>query len=656
MLKEEIYNNERKLNMEANNIEDSNTEENKSGHKSRKTYANATKSNGWYETNKLLFVPTELNDARDEVVVFDEELVELGRMKKVKHTKLPIWVKLTEVLMEAWTTKGISVIRSSIGRPLIMDSMTAYVCKNGVGRTEYARVLVETDASKGLKELVKLQYRDKNQNVQRTKNVKVVYDLRPLLIKEVATSTLAEYNEDVEKEGPKVADEFVKHFENFLGLSSLVHRLDSLSNIFTSTLTNSEENANVTKITDNEIKMWMNGDVFKKVKRLRNQLKATKMEVNNAPHDYKIKEVAALTLAEYNKDIEKEVIKSKRNSNRVMSISNDLGNCVEGPKVADEFVKHFKNFLGLSSLVHRLDSLSNIFTSTLTNSKENEMVTEITDNEIKMVMFGIDDSLIPKSHQAKFVTEFKPISCCNVVYKNIYDNILLTQELLKGYNRKGGVRRCSLKIDISRAYDTVNSESLKNILIIFGFHLKMVDWIYTCVSSSAFSICVNDSVKVIKESLDKFNNVSGLKPNMSKSTIFFGNVKMEDHRKILNVMPFTVVKFHVKYLGVHLITKRLSMDACKQLLDKVKNKVDDWKNKFGDLARGKAKIAWKTLCKPKCQGGLVFKNLGRWNKVLLTKLIWNIAAHKKSLWIKWVHMVKLGGKSFWAIEAENNDC
>ncbi|GJS54836.1 hypothetical protein Tco_0628198 [Tanacetum coccineum] len=37
------------------------------------------------------------------------------------------------------TTKGISAIRSSVGRPLIMDSITAYVCKNSVGRTKYAR-------------------------------------------------------------------------------------------------------------------------------------------------------------------------------------------------------------------------------------------------------------------------------------------------------------------------------------------------------------------------------------------------------------------------------------------------------------------------------------------------------------------------------------
>ncbi|GJX61979.1 RNA-directed DNA polymerase, eukaryota, reverse transcriptase zinc-binding domain protein [Tanacetum coccineum] len=199
----------------------------------------------------------------------------------------------------------------------------------------------------------------------------------------------------------------------------------------------------------------------------------------------------------------------------------------------------------------------------------------------------------------------------------------------------------------------------------FKYHagFKELKLTHFCFADDLLVMCHGnvDSVKIIKESLDKFSNVSGLKPNISKSTIFFGNVKMEDQRKILNVMPFTVGKFPVKYLGVPLITKRLSREECKKLLDKVKNKVDDWKNKFlsyarsGDLARGKAKIAWKTLCKPKCQGGLGFKNLGRWNEVLLTKLIWNIAANKKSLWVKWVHVVKLGGKSFWAIEAKNND-
>ncbi|GKD90980.1 RNA-directed DNA polymerase, eukaryota, reverse transcriptase zinc-binding domain protein, partial [Tanacetum coccineum] len=100
-------------------------------------------------------------------------------MTKTEPTKIPVWVKLTDVPMEAWKTKGISSISSSVGRPLIMDSMTAYVCKNEVGRTEYARVLVEIEASKGFKETVELQYRDKNMNVRGSKTVKVNYDWKP---------------------------------------------------------------------------------------------------------------------------------------------------------------------------------------------------------------------------------------------------------------------------------------------------------------------------------------------------------------------------------------------------------------------------------------------------------------------------------------------
>ena len=38
----------------------------------------------------------------------------------------------------------------------------------------------------------------------------------------------------------------------------------------------------------------------------------------------------------------------------------------------------------------------------------------------------------------------------------IQDNLLITQELLKGYGRKNGPKRCALKIDIAKAYDTVN--------------------------------------------------------------------------------------------------------------------------------------------------------------------------------------------------------
>ncbi|GKA55389.1 RNA-directed DNA polymerase, eukaryota, reverse transcriptase zinc-binding domain protein [Tanacetum coccineum] len=241
--------------------------------------------------------------------------------------------------------------------------------------------------------------------------------------------------------------------------------------------------------------------------------------------------------------------------------------------------------------------------------------------------------LIPKVHQPNLVTEFRPIACCNVLYKciskiltnwskdslnylvnlnksafiqgkNIQDNILLTQEHLKVYNRKSGSKRCALKIDIAKTYNTVlrqgdpNSRYLFTLVMevftlimaknvanspIFKFHsgCKELKMTYLCFADDLLVICHGsmECVKVIKDSIDEFSRVYGVEPKLNKSTIFFGNVKMGDQRSILNVMPFKVGKFPVKYLGFPLITKRLGREEYKQLIDEVRNKVGDWKNK-----------------------------------------------------------------------------
>nr|GFB93327.1 RNA-directed DNA polymerase, eukaryota, reverse transcriptase zinc-binding domain protein [Tanacetum cinerariifolium] len=71
-----------------------------------------------------------------------------------------------------------------------------------------------------------------------------------------------------------------------------------------------------------------------------------------------------------------------------------------------------------------------------------------------------------------------------------------------------------------------------------------------------------------------------LVPNMDKSIVFVGSVKEEDKRKILDILPFVVGKLPMKYLGVPLITKKLGYIDNKQLIDKVKGRIEDWKNKY----------------------------------------------------------------------------
>ncbi|GJZ95394.1 putative reverse transcriptase domain-containing protein [Tanacetum coccineum] len=67
---------------------------------------------------------------------------------KTEPDKLPLWMRLCNVPLKAWTNKGISALASRIGKPLIMAARTAEMCKLGVGRIGYARVLVEVDVKK----------------------------------------------------------------------------------------------------------------------------------------------------------------------------------------------------------------------------------------------------------------------------------------------------------------------------------------------------------------------------------------------------------------------------------------------------------------------------------------------------------------------------
>lgn len=100
-------------------------------------------------------------------------------MKRIKPRKLPVWVKMVNISLEAWSVDGLSALASSVGVPILMDSMTATICHKGMGNLGYARVLVEVSAEKCLKESIEIQYRDKDNNVKGTKSVKVVYDWKP---------------------------------------------------------------------------------------------------------------------------------------------------------------------------------------------------------------------------------------------------------------------------------------------------------------------------------------------------------------------------------------------------------------------------------------------------------------------------------------------
>nr|GFA97370.1 putative reverse transcriptase domain, reverse transcriptase zinc-binding domain protein [Tanacetum cinerariifolium] len=68
------------------------------------------------------------------------------------------------------------------------------------------------------------------------------------------------------------------------------------------------------------------------------------------------------------------------------------------------------------------------------------------------------------------------------------------RELMHNYHLDRGVPRCTFKVDIQKAYDTVDWNFLQRILVRFGFHKRMVTWIMECVTTTSFSISINGSL------------------------------------------------------------------------------------------------------------------------------------------------------------------
>ncbi|GJY90406.1 hypothetical protein Tco_0505602, partial [Tanacetum coccineum] len=80
-------------------------------------------------------------DEGREMVVFDDEMI-----------------KLLNVPLDAWTIIGISALASRLGRPLIMDAVTANICHNGKSIMGYAILLAKVDANKELLETIEVVY------------------------------------------------------------------------------------------------------------------------------------------------------------------------------------------------------------------------------------------------------------------------------------------------------------------------------------------------------------------------------------------------------------------------------------------------------------------------------------------------------------------
>ncbi|KAK4384693.1 hypothetical protein Sango_3035400 [Sesamum angolense] len=331
-------------------------------------------------------------------------------------------------------------------------------------------------------------------------------------------------------------------------------------------------------------------------------------------------------------------------------------------------------------------------------------------------------TLIPKVRTPNSVADLRPISCCNVIYKVITkilvsrireilellispsqnafvpgrlfsDNVLLAQELFSGYNQCRLPPRCALKVDLRKAYDTVEWDFLFATLRMFGFPAIFIRWIEECVTSAHYSVIVNggcmDSLQghevsdketpcphtfflvmevlhmilqqlieqdgEFQQGLDRFATLSGLNTNPQKSQLIISKAAAGLRDSLLATLGFQEGQLprikgwegvQLSFAGrVQLIKSVLisfevywamafilSKGIIKEMMKQLRTFL--WK---GNSASGYPKVAWEAVCRPIEEGGLGIKDILALNRALMSKHLWAVIKQDRtSLWVDWI--------------------
>ncbi|XP_057746432.1 uncharacterized protein LOC130965691 [Arachis stenosperma] len=386
----------------------------------------------------------------------------------------------------------------------------------------------------------------------------------------------------------------------------------------------------------------------------------------------------------------------RRDRNRIDRLRNNEGNWVHKQEDILRLIEEYYMSLFTSKGSTNLQDCINKIPKRVTESMNNDLLKEVTEEEIKQAVFGMDGTraprpnglsgqfyqkhwstiqkdvcavvkdffekghipneinetqvvLIPKIKQAETLNHLRPISCCNYIYKIIS------------------------KVMVARLRSIMDKGPLSPYLFI--------------IAAEVFTILMDKALKT-----------SGQIINLEKSGITFGNqIPIQTRVNIEEILNIPTWDEPEKYLGLPVQWKRSKSKSLDWIMEKVDGKIERWKenllNQAGKEVLIKAVIqaiptyamsilkfpkslcnklsakvakfwwrgqwkekgiqwtAWTKLCTNKKEGGLGFKDFHHQNTAQLAKHAWRIIKNPEAVWVRLLKASHFPNCEFWEAQS-----
>ncbi|GJT53986.1 RNA-directed DNA polymerase, eukaryota [Tanacetum coccineum] len=309
-------------------------------------------------------------------------------------------------------------------------------------------------------------------------------------------------------------------------------------------------------------------------------------------------------------------------------------------------------------------------------------------------------ALIPKFHDAKVVSDFRPISLIGSLYKiitkilanrltlvisdlisdvqsafvtsrQILDGPFILNELLSWCKHKK-LKAMFFKVNFEKAFDSIKWDYLDDVLMMFWFGNKWWCWIRGCLKSARGSVLVNGSPtsefqfhKGLKQGdplppflfildmsnfitivnvLRCFHMASGLKLNIHKSKIMGVGVRAEETLRLskwkLNNLSIGGRLTLIKCVLSSILLYHMSIFRVPMgVLHSMESIRRNFFNGTDGSKRKLAMISWNKALASKKYGGLSISSFFAFNRAFLFKWIWRFFSQGSSLWARFIKAI-----------------